>query len=149
MGLLIFAITMYDYSHYLATRFVFALYATMKILTFFFFFFQAEDGIRDRTVTGVQTCALPILTPRRCTEPIRRASAPENADRGTRRPARCRQRRRRSAGLLPGCRCSRAAPPRAAGSRTSHPPGRASLRRRLAAWGPAPSRWKCCPRRWR
>src|SRR5207248_5373144 len=29
-------------------------------LIFFFFFFQAEDGIRDRTVTGVQTCALPI-----------------------------------------------------------------------------------------
>src|SRR2546430_11501876 len=28
---------------------------------FFFFFFQAEDGIRDLTVTGVQTCALPIL----------------------------------------------------------------------------------------
>src|SRR5207248_7512259 len=27
------------------------------------FFFQAEDGIRDRTVTGVQTCALPILPP--------------------------------------------------------------------------------------
>src|SRR6266705_6070471 len=27
---------------------------------FYFFFFQAEDGIRDRTVTGVQTCALPI-----------------------------------------------------------------------------------------
>src|SRR6266540_4471939 len=27
----------------------------------FFFFFQAEDGIRDRDVTGVQTCALPIL----------------------------------------------------------------------------------------
>src|SRR5437867_6462657 len=26
-----------------------------------FFFFQAEDGIRDRTVTGVQTCALPIF----------------------------------------------------------------------------------------
>src|SRR2546427_7328369 len=26
-----------------------------------FFFFQAEDGIRDLTVTGVQTCALPIL----------------------------------------------------------------------------------------
>src|SRR5207248_5485884 len=25
-------------------------------------FFQAEDGIRDRTVTGVQTCALPICT---------------------------------------------------------------------------------------
>src|SRR2546427_1863676 len=28
----------------------------------FFFFFQAEDGIRDLTVTGVQTCALPITT---------------------------------------------------------------------------------------
>src|SRR5438034_3116975 len=27
----------------------------------FFFFFQAEDGIRDHCVTGVQTCALPIL----------------------------------------------------------------------------------------
>src|SRR5699024_1209517 len=30
---------------------------------FCFFFFQAEDGIRDRNVTGVQTCALPILRP--------------------------------------------------------------------------------------
>src|SRR5699024_11908709 len=30
------------------------------ILSFISFFFQAEDGIRDRNVTGVQTCALPI-----------------------------------------------------------------------------------------
>src|SRR2546430_6942892 len=30
----------------------------------FFFFFQAEDGIRDLTVTGVQTCALPISAAR-------------------------------------------------------------------------------------
>src|SRR5688572_6919053 len=29
----------------------------------FVFFFQAEDGIRDLTVTGVQTCALPIFPP--------------------------------------------------------------------------------------
>src|SRR5687768_18588807 len=29
-----------------------------------FFFFQAEDGIRDVAVTGVQTCALPIYTAR-------------------------------------------------------------------------------------
>src|SRR3712207_7884175 len=29
-------------------------------ITWFFFFFQAEDGIRDIGVTGVQTCALPI-----------------------------------------------------------------------------------------
>src|SRR2546427_6106487 len=28
----------------------------------YIFFFQAEDGIRDLTVTGVQTCALPILS---------------------------------------------------------------------------------------
>ena len=28
----------------------------------FFFFFQAEDGIRDWSVTGVQTCALPIYS---------------------------------------------------------------------------------------
>src|SRR5215203_4132157 len=32
------------------------------IYIFFFFFFQAEDGIRDIGVTGVQTCALPIWT---------------------------------------------------------------------------------------
>src|SRR3989441_13315577 len=30
-----------------------------------FFFFQAEDGIRDKLVTGVQTCALPISALRR------------------------------------------------------------------------------------
>src|SRR3989454_5231080 len=31
-----------------------------RLSGFFFFFFQAEDGIRDYKVTGVQTCALPI-----------------------------------------------------------------------------------------
>src|SRR5205823_7723609 len=36
------------------------------------FFFQAEDGIRDKLVTGVQTCALPIY---------RRGSAPRARDR--------------------------------------------------------------------
>src|SRR3989440_6970042 len=48
----------------------------------FFFFFQAEDGIRDLIVTGVQTCALPI-----CRDPDRAARP---ADRGpplTRRTA--------------------------------------------------------------
>src|SRR2546430_8982982 len=34
--------------------------AICLLMRFFFFFFQAEDGIRDLTVTGVQTCALPI-----------------------------------------------------------------------------------------
>src|SRR5699024_11928202 len=33
-----------------------------------FFFFQAEDGIRDRNVTGVQTCALPISVTARSTK---------------------------------------------------------------------------------
>src|SRR5262249_58353779 len=32
----------------------------------YLFFFQAEDGIRDWSVTGVQTCALPILADARC-----------------------------------------------------------------------------------
>src|SRR2546427_5865939 len=32
----------------------------IDVRTCVFFFFQAEDGIRDLTVTGVQTCALPI-----------------------------------------------------------------------------------------
>ena len=31
-------------------------------MLYFLFFFQAEDGIRDRLVTGVQTCALPIFS---------------------------------------------------------------------------------------
>src|SRR2546430_8556650 len=34
--------------------------AVFDVCLYFFFFFQAEDGIRDLTVTGVQTCALPI-----------------------------------------------------------------------------------------
>src|SRR2546430_4031075 len=37
-----------------------------------FFFFQAEDGIRDLTVTGVQTCALPISLAFQAQELLRR-----------------------------------------------------------------------------
>src|SRR2546422_8387671 len=54
----------------------------------YFFFFQAEDGIRDVAVTGVQTCALPISSPglapsahsTACPSPGNpaRRSAPEN-----------------------------------------------------------------------
>ena len=36
------------------------LYDRREMCVLFFFFFQAEDGIRDHCVTGVQTCALPI-----------------------------------------------------------------------------------------
>src|SRR5437660_7149749 len=45
---------------YVQLSFFFSLFACFC----FFFFFQAEDGIRDGHVTGVQTCALPI-SPRR------------------------------------------------------------------------------------
>src|SRR5438034_3994037 len=40
---------------------MYVLYCYNIFFLFFFFFFQAEDGIRDHCVTGVQTCALPIL----------------------------------------------------------------------------------------
>src|SRR5947209_14555862 len=55
---------------------VMGLYCSIVSATFlssfflFFFFFQAEDGIRDIGVTGVQTCALPIL------RELRRVAAP-------------------------------------------------------------------------
>src|SRR2546430_10142313 len=39
------------------------MYSTSNaICSLLYFFFQAEDGIRDLTVTGVQTCALPIFS---------------------------------------------------------------------------------------
>src|SRR5437764_14681830 len=54
-----------------------------------FFFFQAEDGIRDTSVTGVQTCALPIydmLSPRE--QPAQRfPRAPPHDDRVAERQA--------------------------------------------------------------
>src|SRR5437763_12885400 len=53
-----------------------------------FFFFQAEDGIRDTSVTGVQTCGLPILE-----HPPGVHQLPES--RGATAPARCRDRRAR------------------------------------------------------
>src|SRR5689334_24629610 len=37
-------------------------FVSLYCFSVFFFFFQAEDGIRDGTVTGVQTCALPICS---------------------------------------------------------------------------------------
>src|SRR5256886_7766541 len=74
----------------------------------FFFFFQAEDGIRDLTVTGVQTCALPIsddlARPGRC-------GLPGAALRPRARPG---QRRRLAPGpprAVPARGRGRAAPP--------------------------------------
>src|SRR6266403_5008010 len=45
--------------------------ASRDVLLSFVFFFQAEDGIRDLYVTGVQTCALPIY----CSACHKRSSA--------------------------------------------------------------------------
>src|SRR5229473_6775736 len=60
------------------------------------FFFQAEDGIRDKLVTGVQTCALPISAPGAPAVERRRASDPlARGDRG--RP---RRRSARGAGSI-------------------------------------------------
>src|SRR2546430_9362328 len=42
-----------------------AVIVSQSICVYIFFFFQAEDGIRDLTVTGVQTCALPICFTKR------------------------------------------------------------------------------------
>src|SRR5256885_11313731 len=57
---------------------------SMRILyLFFFFFFQAEDGIRDYKVTGVQTCALPI-----CTSMTPKLFTPEPKKTGVSLPAR-------------------------------------------------------------
>src|SRR2546430_5916626 len=60
-----------------------------------YFFFQAEDGIRDLTVTGVQTCALPILrsSSSRAAGSVGTGSGPSSASTG-------------SGSGLPLCRCS-------------------------------------------
>src|SRR5438067_13614218 len=49
----------------------FFIFYVFLYLFFFFFFFQAEDGIRDRNVTGVQTCALPIYSVRAKAKEVR------------------------------------------------------------------------------
>src|SRR2546427_2514 len=72
----------------------------------FFFFFQAEDGIRDLTVTGVQTCALPISAPPGPFPPRCPASGADEADRAL------------------GLGASMRADPRMAGSGPFRPQGR-------------------------
>src|SRR5699024_11357367 len=59
-----------------------------------FFFFQAEDGIRDRNVTGVQTCALPIC--RLCAVAPLRPSRGSQRHRGGSRRHRSRLRRHKA-----------------------------------------------------
>src|SRR6266496_5192155 len=69
-----------------------------------FFFFQAEDGIRDLYVTGVQTCALPISRP--CATPAGRIRARS----GPRAWPLPRRRRRRCTRLSWSPACAPAAP---------------------------------------
>src|SRR5256885_10207594 len=48
------------WSFYTCKVYFFLFFTTWNLTLIFYFFFQAEDGIRDYKVTGVQTCALPI-----------------------------------------------------------------------------------------
>src|SRR5258708_4588612 len=50
------AVILYSYE----LDYTYIIWCTSKMCAHIFFFFQAEDGIRDDLVTGVQTCALPI-----------------------------------------------------------------------------------------
>src|SRR2546428_6564125 len=59
--------------------------ALVEVRNNFFFFFQAEDGIRDLIVTGVQTCALPICHGRL---PVRRDAVGRARAQGARAPDR-------------------------------------------------------------
>src|SRR2546430_9054920 len=55
-----FFVSIFFFKYYTFFFFYFRFSFVSLYYIFFFFFFQAEDGIRDLTVTGVQTCALPI-----------------------------------------------------------------------------------------
>src|SRR5689334_24559850 len=82
-------------------------YVVVYLFLVFFFFFQAEDGIRDGTVTGVQTCALPIYLSRLAQPaPARAAGADRRAlpAAPVPRPPRPRRRRRRGAARGRGAR---------------------------------------------
>src|SRR2546421_6045440 len=71
----------------------------------FFFFFQAEDGIRDLIVTGVQTCALPIYTGRAVVRSAWNSSPRVTA----KRAARAARQRRLNCGIASrSARCRRA-----------------------------------------
>src|SRR2546430_9167358 len=88
-------------------------------ISFFFFFFQAEDGIRDLTVNGVQTCALPISRRLRARRPRWAAPAPPGRPRPRAAPGRGRR-----AGGGPSAGPARCSPPAASEI------GRASCRER-------------------
>src|SRR5256886_4250433 len=96
------------------------------LVPYLFFFFQAEDGIRDLTVTGVQTCALPIWR-RSAHRPTCCCRETRAARRGRLRAARTRA-RRRSRRPLPGLR--------RLGAPAARHSGTPSSRRRRGGLGP-------------
>src|SRR5438046_7202391 len=59
------------------------------VFTICFFFFQAEDGIRDWSVTGVQTCALPIFQVLARARSARKRSAVRQTERNASWTASC------------------------------------------------------------
>src|SRR5688572_32652922 len=69
------------------------LYLSCVLISGDLFFFQAEDGIRDLTVTGVQTCALPICVARYF--PGRRVAGRDRPLGGVESRERCRSEERR------------------------------------------------------
>src|SRR5215216_4803735 len=119
----------------------------------FFFFFQAEDGIRDDLVTGVQTCALPISiapTPRKPADGGRRSRSPGRRSRASRTRSRWSASRTRTAIGRARASSSPTTPTRSSsGSRrtsSSASTSSCSTRRapiRHASW--SSSRAMCCP----
>src|SRR5437868_9723949 len=104
---------------FIYSYFCFIVFFYVIFFVFFFFFFQAEDGIRDRNVTGVQTCALPISGRSSSTRYSWCLSSSSPASCRSERPSPCVV-RRRGRGL-----------PRSEWSRSSSQIGRASCRERV------------------
>src|SRR6266446_7662323 len=121
------------------------IFLSLVFSLFFFFFFQAEDGIRDYKVTGVQTCALPI-SPAEAVGCMPRPGAPGcRAD----MPSACALGFERIAGLS-NSRCSRSQPAVTAMVAAS-PIAPAILIVLLAPIDPyagrnTPREWRRCPR---
>src|SRR5260370_5375104 len=100
----------------------------MDLMMFNLFFFQAEDGIRDSSVTGVQTCALPIYVS---------ACNPSSAQPAFTLPIRSASRRAESKVILLNVSATRGLPPRP--SYTRFDGGNRSEERRVGKEGR--SRW--------
>src|SRR5439155_18227594 len=101
----------------------------------YFFFFQAEDGIRDGHVTGVQTCALPILFTR---SPCRNVNTVLRRQPRSSSTTRCvRSRATRQA------RLERDAPPVAASAAATTSSGGSAI---VASCAHVAQRWDCCSR---